>query len=822
MTDDKWRILLLDTKGSNPNHYIMIAIEEALRNHSSVESVVSSEYSDAVNGAIRQRCNLFFAFDGEGLDRGLCQRVSAVCGKSILWVTDDPYEIRVNTRNSEIFDHVFTNDSGSVNHYPNAAHHLPFAASQRFHFYEVPSQDEGHYFYDLLFVGTAWPNRVRLLKSLISGFQGLKIKLALPHNEHVPVPDVPLPRSSYQWKAANSELARLANRSRIVLTLHRDFSSSGKDTRASTPGPRLFETALSGGFQLADLMLPQVSEYFDLEKEIAGFSTEEDCLSKINYYLANPRERLAMARASQTKCIAKHLYQHRITEMFETIAASEPRRRNGSAPNSGKAGRKTRILYVVHNVVGVGSYGGVEIYLDVLARSLSEEYEPFIYYPDWTQPNINAMVFVNVRTKRERRRPYNGEFDPFSLMDTEWETWFARLLHEERIDLVHIHHLLGHPWSLPLVARTLGIPVVMTTHDYFTVCSRLNLLDGSHQYCRIPELPPSTCDLCLYDQEGVSFGSQSSRRSFVSAVLEHIDYIVFVSQAERKIFESIYPELRKKSNVCVEGVPVADRPTVARSSALNKILRVAVHGNFNRLKGGDTLCSVFEVMRHDAVEFHVYGKIELSYARVLSRLGASNVYIHGGYLPDSLHDRLSESDVSLLLSIWPETYVLTLSESWRAGLVPIVTDIGALGERVKHRVNGFKVPVGSPASVVSVLRELIADRTELERIRGNIHSGDYRKLGEHLDVITGIYRRLIVQYGITERSESYFREAPDVRPASASSIFRNHQTWLTMSGRRPRAWRPSILMRAMRYIEHYGFREFVHAAVRTLLQRKMG
>src|ERR1700732_3326798 len=124
----RWRVLLLDTKDGNPNHYIVLAIEAALGNHPQVELVRCPGYADALHVAIKEHCNLFLAFDGEGLDRGLCRRLASVCGTSVLWVTEDPYERHVNVQNAVLFDFVFTNDSGSVQAYPRGAYHLPLAA----------------------------------------------------------------------------------------------------------------------------------------------------------------------------------------------------------------------------------------------------------------------------------------------------------------------------------------------------------------------------------------------------------------------------------------------------------------------------------------------------------------------------------------------------------------------------------------------------------------------------------------------------------------------------------------------------------------------
>ena len=60
----KYRILLLDTKPSNPNHYICLGIYDALKKHPDVEFVYKASFGDAVESAKKFKCNLFFAFDG--------------------------------------------------------------------------------------------------------------------------------------------------------------------------------------------------------------------------------------------------------------------------------------------------------------------------------------------------------------------------------------------------------------------------------------------------------------------------------------------------------------------------------------------------------------------------------------------------------------------------------------------------------------------------------------------------------------------------------------------------------------------------------------
>ena len=315
----KWRVLLLDTKKCNPNHYICLAVKEAFGSHPLTENITKAEYGTAIQRARDNCSNLFIAFDGEELDRGICARLASLCGTSLLWVTEDPYEVSVNKANSDLFDLVFTNDSGSVDAYGKKGRHLPLAASPSIHFRETPDSEES-FRYDLFFAGTAWPNRVEFIKLINSTLIEVKLKLALPYNQHIPAPNLDLAPSTYLWKTPNSEFTRLANRSRVVLTLHRSFSSSGNESTAQTPGPRLFEVALAGGFQLVDMSMPEVERYFDEDVQFAGFRSPEECIKKLKFYLTNRMERIAIAKSAQSRALREHLYIHRLDTIYTELS----------------------------------------------------------------------------------------------------------------------------------------------------------------------------------------------------------------------------------------------------------------------------------------------------------------------------------------------------------------------------------------------------------------------------------------------------------------------------------------------------------------------
>jgi spore maturation protein CgeB len=372
-----WRILLLDTKLSNPNHYICLAIEKALANDVRVEFIKKATLGNAIELAKKNACNLFFAFDGEELHTDICARLRLICGQAILWVTEDPYELPINLRNADLFDKIFTNDSASVAKYSGRAVHLPFAGSPWLHEQKVRDTEECRY--DLLFVGTAWPNRVALLRSLMDGISNLKTKFALPTNPFLPPIDLNLPSSAINWRTSNSDFVRLANAIKGSFDIHRDFTTSiDTPSTAATPGPRLFEIALAGTCQLVDGSLPEVTQYFEAGREIEVFNGAPHALEALRELLNNPQKRNDMAVAAQARAIRDHTYAHRISEILDQLKISKAEPKDIVNTSS-----RPRVLLLAHNVLGEGSWGGVEVYIDWIRRTLADKFEIWTYVPSW-------------------------------------------------------------------------------------------------------------------------------------------------------------------------------------------------------------------------------------------------------------------------------------------------------------------------------------------------------------------------------------------------------------------------------------------------------
>ncbi len=795
ITSQKYRVLLLDTKFRNPNHYICIALRDALARSGLVEFVIKADTVDAIDLAYKHRCDLFIGFDGEEVDQTLCRRLAHACGRSILWVTEDPYEVHMNKLNAAIFDLVFTNDSASVSEYDAKGRHLPLAGAVEFHDIPVLPADKPLR-YDLFFAGTAWPNRSAFVRSILGAMPpDWRFKLALPVNEHLLPPNVNLPESLITWRTSPPDFGRFVNRSAVTILLPRVFSASGNREFAETPPPRLFEAALAGGVQLVQESLEEVARAFEPDREIVLFSDSRDFIRQAKDVIGDRAYRDQIATAARERALRDHTYDQRVATMLGEAARMPAFQSTRPAtpvdPVTPSTSRRKRVLFVAHNYISRGAFGGVEIYMDRLRAQLGDEFDVLFYTPGESADRWTGLL-LDKDYKELKRHTFPDAWNIQMLSSPEREKAFRAMLIEYEVDFVHFQHLLFHTPSLVHVARALGIPTAMTVHDYFAVCDSYQLISFKGEFCGAPDVSLAQCDLCLWKKGNILPGSQVARRDFWNGILAAADLLFFNTAGGRDLVRTIYPAVRQHHGVRVLPVPILDDETVAKRDAPERAatpatppLKIALLGNVTMGKGGNLFAPAASALANAAVEFHIFGRLDDAYAYLEDKAMFLNVFVHGTYLADELPAALLECDVSVHVSIWPETFCLTLSEAWQNLIVPIVTDIGALGERVKNRVNGLKIRPGAEGDLINAIRLLAEDRGLLTSLRHNIeaaHPGElYPTLTPHVAALKNEYRQLmrdlphaaasaaqirpagIAELGIVLTSTSWFQGGPAPR-----------------------------------------------------------
>ncbi len=93
---------------------------------------------------------------------------------------------------------------------------------------------------------------------------------------------------------------------------------------------------------------------------------------------------------------------------------------------------------------------------------------------------------------------------------------------------------------------------------------------------------------------------------------------------------------------------------------------------------------------------------------------------------DDVETVLASSRIFCLVSAW-EGVPFALMEAMATGLVPVVTEVGSIGDWVSEGVNGRVVPIDDPSRLARVLEELLLDDgLELSALRARVIEGRSR------------------------------------------------------------------------------------------------
>lgn len=117
---------------------------------------------------------------------------------------------------------------------------------------------------------------------------------------------------------SDEDLVKTYSRSRINL----GFSSCGETHR---DGARIlqvrlrdFEVPMSGGFYMVEYM-PELAEFFDIDREIVCYRDKAELVEKAKYYLAHEQERETIRLAGLARCRRDHTWQKRLTACFAAM-----------------------------------------------------------------------------------------------------------------------------------------------------------------------------------------------------------------------------------------------------------------------------------------------------------------------------------------------------------------------------------------------------------------------------------------------------------------------------------------------------------------------
>lgn len=308
------------------------------------------------------------------------------------------------------------------------------------------------------------------------------------------------------------------------------------------------------------------------------------------------------------------------------------------------------------------------------------------------------------------------------MYNFQMKDYVTDVIEKEGITLVFCHNLSGWSVSVFDAIKSLGIPVVQVLHDQYFRCPNSNMFNGLHA-CK------SQCAKC-----SVLRYIHKSASSKVDAVVG-VSKFVLDSMISSGYFNDVpsYVINNARTLSISESYKVWSNP---------RELKFGYLGTLAKSKGIELLLEEFSNLNIESTLF-VGGKGMPEYEEYLKSKYENNKSIQFlGYVkPREFYELI---DISIVPSIWPDTFPGVAFESLAYSVPVIANDIGGLPEIVKHEINGILCDTNVKNSISNAMLKLFEDRDLLLKLIENSKDSvkPYlsvdRMLNEYLEVCTNI------------------------------------------------------------------------------------
>ena len=378
---------------------------------------------------------------------------------------------------------------------------------------------------------------------------------------------------------------------------------------------------------------------------------------------------------------------------------------------------KKNIFYVVHNdfIKGRnGPIGGTEFHVKDLVENLPD-LNKFVCYIYERELIINGFIDNEII---EFKFYLNNKIEIFTFHNKEYYELIKNILIGFEIDLVHIHHLFRHSFDIVNAAKDLGIPSMITLHDFYLACPTVTFLDSNGVYC-VNTRNREMCKECIKQKIGYNTYFLETWNAEASKILTEFDKIYTPSEAAKEIFENYYNKdykLNTKLDIEVfeHGVQIQEVQKVEEVNSNDNTFRIAFIDRIAPYKGSAIIHNLVTCNINDNIEWHIFGNLG---DQRLNLLEKKNFIKHGRYIREDIGNLLKSNKINAIgiFSIWPETYSYTLTEAWQAGVPVIATDVGALGGRIKENNAGWTVPLNSSTKEILIrITDIINNKKEYD------------------------------------------------------------------------------------------------------------
>lgn len=432
---------------------------------------------------------------------------------------------------------------------------------------------------------------------------------------------------------------------------------------------------------------------------------------------------------------------------------------------------KLRLLYVVHGFPP-DTWAGTEVYTLNLAQEMKRRGHDVTILTrapavgDEPEFTLREDEFEGLRVLRMTHRLDHASLKE-SFVKEGPEAAFRQVLDRVGPDLVHFQHLIHLSARLVEIARGRGLATVVTCHDYWGLCPRVQMIRPDGSIC--PSNMGSGCFLCIKERglDQVERAHRLDGTLGAGKVLSSLagtikELKVSPELAQRRASE--YTELRSREELVPAAYAAADlRISPSRFlrdmylaqggfdphtflfsdngmrtdhvEALEKTadpsgkVRFGFVGTLVWYKGGETLVQAMRLLQErglgDRVHLDIHGGFDPDgdeHHRHLADLAeGAPVTFHGRFDNGRLSEVYADLDALVVPSLWYENSPITIHEAFLTGTPVLASDRGGMAEFVRDGVDGLLFELGSAADLADKMALLVEDA----ELRGRLADADW-------------------------------------------------------------------------------------------------
>lgn len=438
-------------------------------------------------------------------------------------------------------------------------------------------------------------------------------------------------------------------------------------------------------------------------------------------------------------------YGRLVHDAFRGATLARARARVGEVAEAAAIGISPvlpRLLFVLSTRTG-----GTPQTNEDLMRALAGRFETFVLRCNARV--IELMSFSNGHYVHLDVYILENPLTAFPHRSTEYDSVIASWLLRHGIDLVHIRHIGWHGLGLVEGAKALGLPVVFSFHDFYTICPTVKLLDQDHVFCGGRcTASPGDCHYELWPAGGLpplKAAAVHDWRRQMAPVLAACDMFVTTTPSARRLEIDAFPLLADRPFAVVpHGRDFPSFENLASPHMPGEPLRLLVPGAIGLAKGGAIITGLAALAEPGELEIHLLGTLEDGL------VAGPGMVVHGAYKREDFvdHVRRIAPHAGAVLSVWAETYSHTLTELWAAGLPVIGCDFGAVGDRLRDSGAGWLLAEPTAEAALALLRRLRREPAEWAAARAAVSAwqegpGQRDDTRHMADAYAGIYQALL-------------------------------------------------------------------------------